>query len=53
VGFSPRGICFSDFFSSLFSRAARGMEMNRALAPAKASFRGLKPGFLGSQLRHD
>src|SRR5271165_3109354 len=21
VGFSPRGICFSDFFSSLFSRA--------------------------------
>jgi len=24
VGFSPRGICFSDFFSSLFSRASRG-----------------------------
>jgi hypothetical protein len=23
-GFSPRGICFSDFFRSLFSRAAGG-----------------------------
>jgi hypothetical protein len=35
VGFSPRGICFSDFFSNLFSRAVHG-----------AKDMGFSPGFV-------
>jgi hypothetical protein len=35
AGFSPRGTCFSDFFRSLFSRAARSLTRNWASAPVQ------------------
>src|SRR5208337_2470309 len=52
VGFSPRGICFSDFFSSLFSRAVIGSHniLGFSPGPRALTVQGLKSVAFVTQL---